>query len=107
MTDAQFLATLNTITQNHKLKLPLLTADKAPTSDDVAVWASCLQLCVKRGISISDPRWKRVKVKRTGRDFTIFELDKPTDEEPDEDFKVGLQLLMGMMNQYEQSDDTD
>ena len=107
MTDAQFLTTLNTITQDHKLKLPLLTADKTPTSDDVAVWASCLQLCVKKGISISDPRWKRVKVKRTARNFTIFELEKPSDEEPDEDFKVGLQLLMGMMDQYEHPNGSD
>lgn len=105
MNDAQFLSTLNTITQGHKLKLPLLSADKAPTSDDVAVWANCLQLCVKQGISISDPRWKRLKVKRMARDFTIFELEKSSEEEPDEDFKVGLQLLMGMMDQYEQTND--
>lgn len=102
MNDAQFLSTLNAITHDHKLKLPLLSAGKAPSSEDIAVWASCLQLCVKQGISISDPRWKRVKVRRTAKNFTIFELDKTSEEEPDEDFKVGLQLLMGLLDQYEQ-----
>jgi hypothetical protein len=101
MTDAQFLTTLNAITQEHRLKLPLLSADKTPTSDDVAAWANCLQLCIKKGISLSDPRWKRVRVGRTTKTCTIFELEETAEQEPDEDFKVGLQLLMGMMDQVE------
>ena len=105
MNDAQFLTTLNAITHDNTLKLPFLSADTTPSSEDVAVWANCLQLCMKQGISISDARWKRVKMKSSTKKFTIFELEETAEQEPDEDFKVGLQLLIGTIDEYEQPND--
>jgi hypothetical protein len=95
MDDRQFLTSINKITAEHRLRLPLI--DESPPSGDViSAWAGFLEVCVKQGIKLSDPRWGRLSIgKQTP--VTVFELRGSSSEPPDADFRVGLQLLMGML----------
>jgi hypothetical protein len=96
MDDEQFISGINKIAAQNRLRLPVI--DESPPSGEViSAWAGFLQICVKRGINISDPRWERVTI---GRDkpVTVFELHGSSNEPNDPDFRVGLQLLMGMLD---------
>lgn len=93
MDDEMFIAKLNEIVKKNRLKLPVLGSGE-PSSHDIAKWAHFLELCVKKGFSLADSRWKRLTV--TMREpHTIFSLEGGADEPPDTDFRVGLQLLLG------------
>jgi len=96
MDNEQFVARLNRILADRKLTLPPLDPVAPPSGDVVAQWAAFLQECVRAGIHISDPRWQQLSITRQGP-VTQFVLDAPRPGEPDDDFKVGLQLLMGML----------
>ena len=93
MTGDTFVSTLNRITRQKRLRLPAL--DSQGDVDAVAAWASFLGQCVRAGISVSDPRWQRLTIENE-RPYTEFVLREEAEGEPDDDFKVGLQLLMGM-----------
>ncbi|NIM19960.1 MAG: hypothetical protein GTO51_06920 [Candidatus Latescibacteria bacterium] len=101
MNDSQFISILNSITRKHRLKLPLLRADEPPSSEAISIWANCLKLCMKQGISLSDSRWKRVTI-QDGEKCTTFSLEKSPEPLPDDDFRVGLQLLMGLLENYKE-----
>jgi hypothetical protein len=96
MDNEQFVAKLNRILTERHLKLPQLDRTTSPSAEVVAVWAAFLRECVKSGIHISDPRWRQLSLVRRGP-VTQFVLDAPEAGEPDDDFKVGLKLLMGML----------
>jgi len=95
MDDRQFLSNINKIAAEHRLRLPLI--DESPPSGDViSAWAGFLELCVKRGIKLSDERWARLMIEKQ-KPVTVFELQGSGGQAPDADFRVGLQLLMGML----------
>ena len=96
MDDKQFLTRLNQVSAEYNLQLPAIT-ESPPSEEVVRVWAGFLHLCVKRGIMLSDPRWERITVLRD-KPVTVFELPGATPRRKDDDFKVGLQLLMGMLD---------
>ncbi len=102
MNDAQFISTLNAVTREHRMRLPVLSPKAAPSSEAIEAWASCLELCMKRGIELSDPRWHRVTVK-SNTQYTVFALEGDLEPDPDVDFRVGLQLLMGILENHEEN----
>ena len=103
MNDAKFLAILNSVTEQHQLKLAVLSKNKPPSSEAVLAWATCLEQCIKQGIELSDPRWQRVTIAST-KGYTTFALEQRTDEIDDGEFRIGLQLLMGMMGEYKEGE---
>lgn len=98
MDSDQFVAKLNRIAADLPGELPVLDGQKAPSSGVIAAWAAFLQRCVKAGIHISDERWQSLSMTRRGG-VVEFSLEQPGHGEPDEDFRVGLQLLMGMLGE--------
>jgi len=96
MDDEQFLKNLNRIAVENDFRLPVID-ESPPSADTVAAWAGFLHICVKRGIELSDPRWERIIVSRQ-KPVTVFDLPGATKRAKDGDFKVGLQLLMGMLD---------
>lgn len=95
MDDEHFITTLNKITSQNRLRLPVID-ESPPSGEAVSVWAGFLQQCVKRGLKLSDPRWERVTIGQH-KPVTVFELQGSSPGTPDTDFRVGLQLLMGML----------
>jgi hypothetical protein len=97
MNDKVFISRLNEITKEHGLKLPILD-DKEPASAELSSWARFLELCVKKGISLGDARWNRVTIKNDTPQ-TKFVLEGGDSTPLDSDFRVGLQLLLGMLHE--------
>lgn len=97
MNDNQFLKNINRIVSDHHLCLPTI-GDAPSKREDVSTWAKFLELCVKNGIKISDPRWRRLAFAQQ-KPVTVFELKASTSEPTDSDFRVGLQLLIGMLEE--------
>jgi len=100
MDNDQFVAKLNRIAAESPGELPVLDGQKEPSSEVIAAWAAFLQRCLKAGIRISDERWQSLSMTRRGG-VVEFALDEPGRGDPDEDFRVGLQLLMGMLGEPE------
>jgi hypothetical protein len=96
MRDEQFIAKLNRVLADLGGDLPSLDGSGRPDSKTVAFWADFLQACVRSGVELSDPRWAHLSVVRRGSatELALDPVDKP---ELDDEFKVGLQLLMGML----------
>jgi hypothetical protein len=93
--DHQFLERINREAARTGHPLPPL-ADQSPRN--LRVWGSFLERCLRGGVSLSDERWERVSV--TSREpLTAFALSGDDGErgEDDDDFRLGLQLLMGML----------
>ena len=97
MDDEMFITKLNEIVQKNRLKLPVLGAAEL-SGDDIARWAHFLELCVKKGFSLADPRWRRLTVTKR-EPHTIFSLEGGLEAPPDTDFRVGLQLLLGGLHE--------
>jgi hypothetical protein len=101
MEDTAFLSKLNSIARLESLKLPFLQNGESPSGEFLADWARFLELCVKEGVPLSDPRWKRVTVS-SNAPHTRFDLESGESTPDDPDFRVGLQLLMGMLGDDEE-----
>ena len=93
--DEQFLKNVNRVAAENRLELPMI-GDAVSPGAEVSAWAEFLELCVKNGIKISDPRWRRLAFAKQ-KPVTIFELQGKSSEPTDTDFRVGLQLLIGML----------
>ena len=93
--DHQFLVRINREAARAGQPLPPL-AGQSP--DTLRVWGAFLEACLRSGISLSDQRWERVSVS-SREPVTAFELGSggPERDEEDDDFRLGLQLLMGML----------
>jgi hypothetical protein len=96
MDDEQFIASINKVTAQGRLRLPVID-ESPPSGEAISAWAEFLEQCVKRGIKMSDSRWERVTIGKH-KPVTIFELHGSSGEPNDPDFRVGLQLLMGMLD---------
>lgn len=104
MDEAVFVYKLNEIARDHHLKLPVLKKRDAPSPKLLVEWASFLEACVKKGLSLSDPLWQRLRVE-SNSPHARFALEGSGEEPDDEDFRIGLQLLMGLMEQPESDED--
>jgi hypothetical protein len=102
MRDDQFIAKLNRVLAEQGGELPALEGSGPPDGHTLTFWADFLRACVRAGVELSDPRWAQLTVVRRGK-HTELALDPQEQPEPDDAFKVGLQLLMGMLE--EPSDD--
>jgi hypothetical protein len=93
MNDEMFIKKLNEIVRDNKLDLPVLGA-REPSVSEISTWARFFELCVRKGLSLGDPRWQRLNI--TYQDpFTFLSLEGGPIPPPDTDFRVGLQLLLG------------
>jgi len=96
--DQQFISVLNAVSQEKGLHLPALTGNEPPSGEFLSEWALFLETCVKKGIGLSDPRWQRVSVE-SNSPYSLFSLEAGEgDLSSDEDFRVGLQLLLGLLD---------
>lgn len=100
MNDQQFISILNGVSRDHALNMPVLRKADSPTGDFLAEWARFLETCVKKGVGLSDARWKRVTIE-SNSPHSRFMLEAGSDSTSDEDFRVGLQLLMGLLDQVD------
>lgn len=100
MDDQRFVRKLNAITREHGLVLPTLGPNEAPSSAFLAVWAKFLEICVKQGFSLSDDRWQHLAIDQKQR-HSHFRLETEGQGRTDEEFRIGLQLLMGMLGDKE------
>ena len=96
MDDAQFIARINRILGESGSELPFPSPAEVPDGGAVARWAAFLEACVKAGIQLSDARWQQLTVVRHGS-VVELELDPSHNSDTDDEFKVGLQLLMGLL----------
>jgi hypothetical protein len=102
MEDELFISKINEIARKNHLTLPALKEGDVPSTDFLDVWAMFLEDCVKKGIPLSDERWPRVSVKSRTPE-TVFMLEEPTGERVDPEFRVGLQLLVGLLDDQEET----
>jgi len=93
--DETFINRLNQIAKLGGLKLPNLGEGGAPTPQGLSRWSSFLSECLRAGVSLADPRWKRVSIDNSGP-YTTFILENR--KTADTDFRVGLQLLLGLLD---------
>ena len=96
MDDGLFLERINEIARSQRLRLPAPRDLEAPSTAFLTEWARFLEDCVKKGIVLSDERWQRLTVE-SRTPHTVFALDPHTTAAADPDFRVGLQLLMGLL----------
>lgn len=96
MNDKQFTGTLNTLSREFRLVMPELQEDEAPPDGFLADWAHFLETAVKRGVKVSDPRWQRLRI-LSNDPCVRFDIQND-DRRPDSDFRIGLQLLVGMLD---------
>ena len=78
---------------------PLESSPGRREADAIQAWAGFLRSCVERGVSVGDPRWRLLEIRRTaGRPrFALPEDDPPATPGAESDFGVGLALLMAML----------
>jgi len=96
MDDKSFISKLNKIARDHELVLPALREDETPTDGFLADWTGFLESSVKSGIMLSDPRWQRLSILKN-TPHARFSLEDDEGDSPDPDFRIGLQLLLGML----------
>ncbi len=62
MDDELFLTKINEIARENRLRLPALRSGELPSAAFLAEWAKFLEECVKKGVALSDERWRRLTV---------------------------------------------
>ena len=98
--DDVFLSRINDISRRNRLNLPARKPGELPPAAFLSEWAKFLEDCVRSGIALSDERWQRLTV--TSRSpYTVFSLEGSPSEGTDPDFRVGLQLLLGLLEDDE------
>ena len=94
--DELFVGKLNEIARENHLRLPSLRSGEVPTASFLVEWAKFLEDCVKKGIALSDERWQRLTLESPAP-HAVFGLEQGASTAGDPDFRVGLQLLMGLL----------
>ncbi len=100
MDDELFIIRINEIARTNRLRLPALSVGEPPSAEFLAEWARFLEDCVKKGIGLSDEQWQRVTLKAR-LPHTVFALEGAASPAIDPDFRVGLTLLMGLLEEHE------
>ena len=96
--DDAFVTRINEISRKNRLRLPALKSGELPSAAFLAEWAKFLEECVRKGVALSDERWRRLTVK-TKSPHTVFALEESTAVRVDPDFRVGLALLIGLLDE--------
>ena len=96
--DDAFVTRINEISRKNRLRLPALKSGELPSAAFLAEWAKFLEECVRKGVALSDDRWRRLTVK-TKSPHTVFALEESSAVRVDPDFRVGLALLMGLLDE--------
>ncbi len=97
MDDTRFLSVLNAALEACGLDLSVPASPRDPEA--VAAWARFLSACAEQGVSIADPRWARVELRRrNGVPRLALPSGGPSDAPAagQQDFRVGLSLLMSL-----------
>jgi hypothetical protein len=107
MDDRAFVDILNRIARTGEIALHPLHAGDGLSGDEMDRWASFLGLCMNEGVPLDDERWGRIQV-LSSDGGTVFRLKEPDQEKGkteghDSDFRVGLQLLLGLLTGYEEA----
>jgi len=99
--DELFVGKVNEIARENHLRLPSLRSGEVPTATFLADWAKFLEDCVKKGIALSDERWQWLTLE-SRIPHAVFALEQGgVSTAVDADFRVGLQLLMGLLEKRE------
>jgi hypothetical protein len=103
--DRRFVSTLNTVWDELGLDWGTPPAPADPAA--VASWARFLAACAQRGISVGDPRWRRLEVRRKdGRPRFHLPIGPGSGtSSTGKDFRVGLALLVSLLGGDSKSDD--
>jgi hypothetical protein len=104
MDEDVFVLKLNEIARDHHLKLPVLKRDETLSPKFMEQWAGFLEACLRKGLPLSDPMWQRLRVD-SNSPHARFALEGSGEPPDDADFRIGLQLLIGLMD--EPSSDAD
>jgi hypothetical protein len=98
MNDRRFLSILNQVAESLAFA-PLEPAAGRSEADAIRMWALFLKQCVERGVTVGDPRWRVLEVRRVaGRPRFRLPDAARAKTEPRDDFSVGLALLMGVLH---------
>jgi hypothetical protein len=101
MNDNQFISILNTASREHELVLHAGQGEH-PSGALLHAWARFLEACMQKGVDLGDPRWQHVALSE-GAPYARFALQAagrtPADKDPD--FRVGLQLLLGLLGGHD------
>ena len=101
MDDRLFISRLNKILSENDLRLPFIAKDAVLDGATVSGWVEFLEICVKCGIKLSDERWSRLIVKKQ-KPVTVLALEHAVSKPDEPDFRVGLQLLLRMLEKEEE-----
>jgi hypothetical protein len=102
--DRRFVSTLNRVWDELGLNWGDPPAPADP--DAVAAWARFLAACTQSGISVGDPRWRRLEVHgRDGRPRFHLPSGTGTATSTGKDFRVGLALLVSLLGSTPKKDD--
>lgn len=103
MNNHRFVTILNDVAAS-MASAPLEPAAGRSEADAVQTWAEFLRRCVEAGVSVGDPRWRLLEVHRAGgkRRFRLPAAGHAPVETQD-DFSVGLALLMSVLHPDEES----
>jgi hypothetical protein len=98
MNNQRFVTILNDVAASMS-SAPLEPAAGRSEADAVQVWAEFLRRCVEAGVSVGDPRWRLLEVHRSaGRRRFRLPAGGRTPAETQDDFSVGLALLMSVLH---------
>lgn len=102
MDDRCFLETLNRLSRERNLMLGRLGSGSEISVEEMDRWATFLGWCMNEGISLADARWQQVRVAPAGG-HSEFHLQVSEPVGHDSNFRVGLQLLIGVLTGYEEA----
>jgi hypothetical protein len=104
MNDRRFVSILNQVASSME-PTPLGAAPGRSETEAIQLWADFLRRCVESGVSVGDPRWRRLEVQRAGGKSSFRLPDRAAPRvEPEEDLSVGLTLLMAMLHPDDPAD---
>jgi hypothetical protein len=70
----------------------------------IEAWAGFLSACIAKGVSIGDPRWRELEVRvRGGQPRFTLPPDRSAHPPLENDFSVGLTLLIGLLDRQPES----
>lgn len=104
--DDVFLGRINDISRRNSLRLPAVKPGELPPASFLAEWAKFLEDCVRGGVPLSDERWQRLTVV-SREPQAVFSLEASSDTASDPDFRVGLQLFLGLLGEQETDDEPE
>ena len=105
MDDTRFISVLNRALSESGLDL---SAPASPADPKVvSAWADFLRRCAAAGVSIADPRWGELEVRRSGGAPSLVLRRSGASRATDTtvDFTLGLSLLMSMLERNPDKED--